>query len=317
MNDPSGSSDELAAPTFQVPEGFVIHGHRGARGLKPENTLPAFEAALDLEVDVLEFDLHLSKDDQLVVWHDPFIYDSKCRPASPDSALHVPTTRQDDPHEGAMVRGMATGLLSRYACDQNPSQELFPDQDSALIVLAGSVYGIVTLAELFTFVERYARSEKKSASQRANAAAVHFNIELKRHPEHPELIGDGFDGREPGLFERALVEMIQARGLGERVIVQSFVPESLWAVHTLDSSLRLSVLEKERRAPLVDYARRGALVWSPNAELVTAASMAEAREAGLEVHPWTVNAISEMKRLIDLGVDGIISDRPDLLVARR
>lgn len=78
-----------------------------------------------------------------------------------------------------------------------------------------------------------------------------------------------------------------------------------------------SVLEEERRAPLIDYARRGAHIWSPRAELVTKTSMAEAREAGLQVHPWTVNEPLEMQRLIDLGVDGIISVRPDLLVARR
>ena len=317
LSDPGTPTSGVPAPAFDVPERFRIHGHRGARGLKPENTLPSFEAALDLEVDVLELDLHLSKNDRLVVWHDPFVYDSKCRSASPDSALQLGATREDEPGEHAMVRRLATGLLARYACDQNPSPERFPDQDNTATALAVSSYRIVTLDELFTFVERYARSEKKSASQRANAASVHFNIELKRHPENPEYIGDGFDGVEPGLFERALVEMIQSRELGERVIVQSFVSDSLWAVHALDPNLRLSILEEERGAPLIDYARRGAHIWSPRAELVTKTSMAEAREAGLQVHPWTVNEPLEMQRLIDLGVDGIISDRPDLLVARR
>lgn len=291
-----------------------VQGHRGARGLKPENTLPSFEAALDLEVDTLELDLHLSKDDALIIWHDPYVYDSKCRANAPNSRLQLRPATEDEPHQRAMVRRLATGLLGRFQCDKNPSPERFPDQDNESTELAGSNYRIVTLEELFTFVERYAQSPKKSDSQRKNAASVRFNIETKRKPEHPEYIGDGFDGTEPATFEHKLVELIGEHGLLERVTVQSFVPESLWAAAQLEADLRLAVLEKSRQQPLADYADRGASVWSPRASLVDRATIDEARKAGLLVKPWTVNDPAEMRRLIELGVDGIITDRPDLLL---
>lgn len=98
----------------------------------------------------------------------------------------------------------------------------------------------------------------------------------------------------------------------ERTTVQSFDHRSIWAVHRLDPSLDLAALEAERGGRLGKLAERGATVWSPNHELVDAASLDEAHDAGLQVIPWTVNDRQRMRRLIELGVDGSITDRPDL-----
>lgn len=291
-----------------------VQGHRGARGLRPENTLPAFEVALDLEVDTLELDLHLDADDRIVIWHDAHIFAEKCTSAAVEV---VQPTPQAAPRDAARVRRLGAAALDRLRCAQNPDPEKFPAQSDAPTVLALDDFRIVSLAELFEFVARYAADPRKSERQRANAARVRFNVETKRKREAPQNIDDGFDGLHPGLFERQLVTTIQAYGLTERVTVQSFVPESLWAVASLAPELELSVLEKERLAPLRDYAASGARIWSPKAELVDAASLAEARAAGLQVKPWTVNEPAEMRRLVELGVDGLITDRPDVLVALR
>lgn len=302
------------APMHEQAGGFVptldVQGHRGARGLKPENTLPAFEAALDLEVDTLELDLHLDSDDRIIVWHDAHVFDAKCASLAPEL---VRPTSQAAPADGARIRRLGAAALDRLRCTRNPDPSRFPDQSDAPTLLAGDDYRIVSLAELFEFVARYALDPRKSPSQRANAARVRFNLETKRKREAPRNIDDGFDGLHAGLFERRLVTMVQMYGLTNRVTVQSLVPESLWAVASLEPALELSVLEDERLAPLTDYAARGATVWSPRAALVDEHSVAEARAAGLQVKPWTVNEPTEMVRLLELGVDGIITDRPDVL----
>ncbi|QDG52393.1 glycerophosphodiester phosphodiesterase [Persicimonas caeni] len=288
-----------------------IQGHRGARGLKPENTLPAFEAALDLQVDTLEFDLHLSKDDRLVVWHDPFVSAKKC--VVPDGVDDLPDPAALRAKDARLrVRNLTADQLARYRCTQNPDPKRFPAQDASPTALAGDDYGIVTLERVFAFVERYAQSPQKTDGQRDNARRVRFNIETKRKPRQPANIGDGFDGERPGTFERAFVEAVEARGLQDRVTLQSFDHRSLWAARTIAPWLELAALEKKRRGPLAALADKGAAVWSPRHTLVTAKSVAEAHAAGLRVKPWTVNDAERMQALVDLGVDGIITDRPDL-----
>lgn len=312
-----GTDTDAKATELGRPEDFDVQGHRGARGLKPENTLPSFEAALDLEVNTLEMDLHLSQNDQIVVWHDPYVYASKCAPArGGKTPLQLRATTEEEHSDRAMVRRMPSGHLSQYRCDKNPAPERFPDQDNEATALAGNDYRIVTLQKVFAFVDHYAQSPDKSESQRQNARNVRFNLETKRKLDHPEYIGDGFDGSAPATFEKTLVEVIREHDLIDRVTVQSFAPESLWAVAEIEPNLRLSVLEKSRQAPLSTYADRGASVWSPKASLVEAETIAEARGAGLQVKPWTVNEPAEMRRLIALGVDGIITDRPDVLFAQ-
>lgn len=307
---PGGVGDAPEAGTGGV--AYDLQGHRGARGLRPENTLPSVEAALDAGVSTLELDLHLSSDRRVVVWHDPKIEPSKCG-VDPAASLLVP-----DPDVVAtgsvelMVSRLTVAELGSYRCDRNPDPDGFPDQSVTNSGLAGDRYGIVELGEIFDFVDRYA--EEGSLSERANR--VEFNLELKRRPDHPEYIDDDFDGVAPGAFEMALLEEVDARDLRDRVVIQSFDHRSLWAVGSVASDVRLSVLT--RRGDPTDFERwvnQGASIWSPNWQDVDEAKLAAAHEAGLEVIPWTVNDPDLMRRLITLGVDGIITDRPDLAPA--
>ncbi len=293
-----------------------VQGHRGARGLKPESTLPSFESALDELVTTLELDLHFTADGRLVVWHDPFVDPAKCRlgegapPGAPDP--DDPATPADD----LRISALTFAELGAYRCDRNPDPQAFPAQDSLGTDLAGDRYEFIALEELFDFVDLYVESGAKDDEQRQHASRVRYNIETKRVPASPELIGDDFDGVTAGAFEQALLDLIDERGIVDRVTVQSFDHRSLWAIAATGSDVQLSALTPGRAAPdFADLAARGAQVWSPNFRAVDAESLAAAREAGLLVLPWTVNDPADMRRLAELGVDGLITDRPDL--ARR
>jgi glycerophosphoryl diester phosphodiesterase len=248
------------------------------------------------------------------VWHDATVEKEKCG-LVPDAPPAAPDP--DDvlaPDEDRLIAGFNRADLEWYRCDRNPSAADYPDQNADPTALAGDDYRIVTLGELFDFVDRYAASTDKTAAQRTTAAGVAFNIETKRKPDSPETIGDGFNGESAGPFELAILAEVVDRGLAERVVIQSFDHRSLWAVHAGDDAIRLAALSVRETVDHADLAKRGASIWSPNQDAVNRDSVDQAHAAGLEVMPWTVNDPTDMTDLIALGVDGLITDRPDLLL---
>lgn len=280
-----------------------VEGHRGARGVRPENTLPSFEAALDAGVSTLELDLHLSQDGQLVIWHDPEVTSDKCRtddPVVPDLATPP------------LVRSLTAAELARYTCDLNPDSSRFPDQAADPGDVAGGDYSIVTLQQLFEFVDRYASDERKAEDQRRNASTVQFNVETKRRSDRPETIGDGFDGTNPGEFEQVLAMVVADWGYEDRVIVQSFDHRSLWAFRTIAPDVRLAALTYDGEPDFGELADMGAAVWSPQFTTLSSALVVDAHAVGLDVVPWTVNDESDACSVLGMGVDGLITDRPDL-----
>ncbi|MCP4423491.1 MAG: hypothetical protein GY803_03265, partial [Chloroflexi bacterium] len=252
-----------------LPAGFDAQGHRGARGLKPENSLPAFETALDLGVTTLELDLHYTSDGVVVIWHDDEIEKDKCGLA--DSVdIDVP-----DPDglvkwgEGLFISQLTHEQVQAFRCDRNPDSGKYPDQNNGPTLLAGDDYGLASLEELFAFVDEYAQSEQKSAAQRDNAAQVMFNIETKRKPDKPKGIDDGFDGQNPGPFELEILRLVEQFGLEDRVIIQSFDHRSLWAVRSVNDTIRLAALTSGGNTDLVGFAEKGASIWSPKASTLT------------------------------------------------
>jgi glycerophosphoryl diester phosphodiesterase len=294
---------------------FDIQGHRGARGLKPENTLPAFETALDLGVTTLELDLHFTKDRVVVIWHDDMVTADKCYLPSDTPVPLPPDPEQRSTSESSlMISQLSLEQLQKYHCDRNPDSEKFPEQDNLPTPLAGDDYRLISLAELFTFVESYITSQDKSPTQRENAARVQFNIETKRKEDNPPAIDDGFDGTNPGLFESAMADLIDEFGLVDRVIVQSFDHRSIAVMHLINPNIRLAALTSRVTPDFAAYVELGASIWSPRYQDINPNRLIGAQDAGLKVIPWTVNEPDVMRQMISLGVDGIITDRPDLLL---
>ena len=260
----------------------------------------------------LELDLHFSADGEVVIWHDARIDPSKCRLAddAPDGIPDPDDASTTD--EQLAIRSLTVAELAWYRCDRNPDTERFPDQDPAPTALAGDDYRIVPLGDLFDLVDRYAASDAKTEDQRAGAEAVQFNIETKRDQRDPEAIGDGFDGESVGPFEQRLLAVVAEYGLRDRVIIQSFDIRSLAAIDAVDPDIRLSVLTFSGGFAVPAFAADRTVVWSPKSSTVDADSVEAAHAGGHTVVPWTVDDLDEAARLIEIGVDGLITDRPDL-----
>ncbi len=289
---------------------FDLQGHRGARGLAPENTLPAFAAALSIGVSTLELDVGLTKDGVVVITHD--------RGLNPDLARDAQGSWIGLP--GPLIRDVTFAQLQRYDVGRlRPGSEYakrYPDQkpvDGARIP---------RLADLFELVKK------------AGNTAVRFNIETKLSPEEPAQTAD------PETFAKALLEVVRASGMESRAAIQSFDWRTLQAVQRLAPVVPTVYLTSQQKwgdnvragdpagspwvagfqhkdhgsVPRMVKAAGGA-VWSPFHGDLDAAKLAEARALGLKVVPWTVNDQPTMHRLIIMGVDGIITDRPDLLRA--
>jgi glycerophosphoryl diester phosphodiesterase len=290
---------------------FDSQGHRGARGLAPENTLEGFAVALAIGVTTLELDLAMTRDDVLVVSHD--------RRLNPDHTRGPDGKFLDA--EGPPIRSLTLAELQRYDVGRlKPGTDYarsFPEQrpvDGARIP---------ALAELFDLVKR------------AGADHVRFNIETKITPT------SGNETSDPETFAAAFAKAVSDAGLVSRVSMQSFDWRTLMALKRIAPEIERVCLTAEalnfdtirRGEPgaspwtagldIDDFggsvprlvAAAGCQVWSPLYRNAKADDVATAKALGLKVIPWTVNERAHMERLIALGVDGIITDYPDRLRA--
>jgi glycerophosphoryl diester phosphodiesterase len=292
-----------------------IQGHRGARGLRPESTLPSFETALDLGVTTLEMDVHLSANGVPVVWHDPYVSRKKCRLEPGTTGPDPDKLPANDPQ--LLLANLTLRQLNNYLCDRNPDPGRFPEQTTTPTAMAGTNYRMATLGDVLDLTQHYGRDASKTQAQRAAAQRVRFNVETKRVPDHPEYIGDGFDGTTAGKLEVEVLRVLRKYAVLERTTIQSFDHRSLRAVHALDPEVAvvpLTVGLPPLEAYLI-WKGAGAVAWSPNYKVLTPEHIEAAHAAGLQVIPWTVNDPDDIKTVLALGVDGIISDRPDLLVS--
>lgn len=284
---------------------FDLQGHRGARGLAPENTLPAFETALRIGVSTLELDLAVTKDGILVVSHDVRLNPDHTR--APDgSFLQEP---------GPAIRSLTFDELQRYDVGRiRPDTAYaarFRDQRGMDNVR------IPALTEVFDLVKR------------KGADHIRFNIETKITPD------SGNDTPDPESFAALFARAVRDAGLASRVSVQSFDWRTLKAMQKIAPEIERVCLTIE--APMENNIQRGkasrwtaglkiddfqgsvprlvqaagCAVWSPYYRNVTAAQVKEAQSLGLKVIPWTVNEMEDLKLVIETGVDGLITDYPD------
>jgi len=251
-----------------------VHGHRGARAARPENTIPAFEYAIAAGVDVLELDLSVTRDNVVVVSHDPYLEPPIC----------------SGPKDKVAIRESTLAEVRQWDCGakQNPG---FAKQQT----VPGT--RMPTLDEVFAL---------------ASKGKFEFNIETKISVQRPEL------APPPDEFARLVLEQIRKHRLESRVILQSFDFRTLHAMKKLAPDIRLAALYSGPAEGFVEIAREaGAGIVSPVFPLVTPEQVKAAHAAGLQVIPWTANTSADWKRLIEAGVDAIITDDPAALIAYR
>ncbi|MGA0196761.1 MAG: glycerophosphodiester phosphodiesterase family protein [Schleiferiaceae bacterium] len=263
-----------------------LQGHRGARGLYPENTLVGFTAALGIpEVRTLELDLCVTQDDQLIISHEPWFNDSICEVT-------------DTTHEGFAysLYKMTYDSITQFDCGAKGHLD-FPNQQPTPAHKP-------LLRELFSTI------------QSEGLRWPHFNIEIKSHPN-----GDNMYHPRPHKFAALVAsELIAAHeeypeaDLLNHITVQSFDPRVLREMRKTALPVKLALLSEEERTPAEQMDELGFPVdiYSPNYAQITPELIAWCHFRRIAVIPWTVNDLEQMQALVDMGVDGIISDYPNL-----
>jgi glycerophosphoryl diester phosphodiesterase len=268
---------------------FSTEGHRGARGLMPENTIPAMRKAIDLGVTTLEMDAHITRDKEVVLAHDDHI-----------NALFTLSP------EGQEISKSEAEKLALYQMDYAEVRRFdvgskfhpgFPQQQKL------KTY-IPRLAEVIDSVQTYLKAKNKPQ--------VFYNIETKSKPS-----GDNRLHPDPENFVNLLMAVIQEKKITPWVIIQSFDLRTLQVLHQKYPQVRTSFLVQNNKSVADNLQELGftPVVYSPNLKLVTANLVKECHDRGIKVVPWTANTAEEIANLKALGVDGIISDYPNLLVA--
>lgn len=290
-------------------QGLDLQGHRGARGLSPENTLPAFAKALSIGVTTLELDLAITKDLHVVVTHNPRFEPIIARGTNGD------WLQQSSPS----IYSMTLEAVKTYDVGRlNPASKYatyYPHQQA----VDGT--SVPTLGEVFELVN-------KSGNK-----AVKFNIEIKSNPEKPELT------LSPKGFVQAVLEVIRSYKMENRVVLQSFDWRALQMAQDLNPDIATSYLtvnqswlnnlqtdvsgpspwlggfDVDNFSGSVAHAIKaaGGSIWSSYHREISVDEIKLAHELGLTVNVWTVNEPSRMHELIDMGIDGIITDYPDRL----
>jgi glycerophosphoryl diester phosphodiesterase len=283
-----------------------LQGHRGARGLLPENTLPSFQRALELGVTTLELDIAITSEGVLVISHDPVLNPDITR----DAAGRFLEKR------GPMIHSMTWAQLQAYDVGRiKPGTEYarqFPDQQP----VDGT--RIPRLSDLFDLVKR------------SGDTSVRFAIETKITPDNPQ------ETPAPEPFALAVVEEIRKAGMATRSQILSFDWRTLQVVQKIAPEIETVYLSIQRRMDNIGADRpegsrwtagfqfrdhrsvpgmikaAGGKLWSCFHGDLDAQKVREAHALGIKVLAWTVNDPAVIARVLDYGVDGLITDRPDL-----
>jgi len=287
--------------------GFDLQAHRGGRGLMPENTLAAFARALQIGVTTLEMDAAMTRDGIVVISHDPRLNPAFTR--GPDGHWLAGTT--------PAIRDLGIRELQQYDVGRLKPYSRYGQRFRQQTAVPGT--RIPRLSEVFELVNNSGNTQ------------VRFNIETKINPHNPEQTWPG-----KALVEAVLKE-VQKAGMEKRVSLQSFDWHTLQYAQQLAPEIPTSYLSAEQKwlnnierdsvgaspwttgLDFIDFttslpnmiARAGGTIWSPYHKEVDTSLITEAHRLGLNVIVWTVNKKSRAARLMDMGVDGIITDYPD------
>ena len=263
-----------------------VQAHRGGAGLMPENTIEAMKHALDMGVNTLELDLQLSKDGLVVVSHDPYFHHRYA--IRPDGSY----VEKDDPKE--YIYTMPYSEVAKYDVGSRES-EVWPGK--------ACIKTVKPLAnDLIDFVENYTKENGLSP--------VRYNIEIKSK----DAAGEGQNWPTYDRFVTECCKFLHSKQLDDRLVVQSFDVRALNYMHEKYPEFILSYLV-DANAPDFDtymgYLKFTPQWLSPHHTITDEALVQKCREKGIKLVPWTVDKPEDIKRILDLGVEAIISNYPD------
>ncbi|MEM0997195.1 MAG: glycerophosphodiester phosphodiesterase family protein [Bacteroidota bacterium] len=268
-----------------------IQGHRGCRGLMPENSIPGFLKALEMGVNTLEMDVVISADREVIVSHEAWMSHAFCL----DSLGREIAASEERNYN---LFHMTYAEIERFDCGSKV-YALFPKQAKMRVAKP-------RLQAVFQAAEQQARAAE-------SPHLPQYNIELKRQPG-----GEGVYQPELPEFVKLVLRVLDAEGVAERTTLQAFDIATLREVQRQSPEITLALLVGEDESypeKLVELGFNPAIL-SPASTLVDIEMMGFARSRQMQVIPWTVNEPKEMDRLIALGVSGIITDYPDQLIKK-
>lgn len=267
---------------------FTIHGHRGCRGLLPENTIPAFHKAIDLSCHFLEMDVVITKDKEVLVSHEPWLNHEICD--APDgSPLTVGNEMDYNLYE------MTYAEIKKIDCGSKVHPR-FPNQQPMRTYKP-------SLREMIDSMEAYTKAK--------GLLPIGYNIEVKRVPKDDHIFHP--DGEE---FSTLIIDILKEKNVIDRSIFQSFDIECMQIAHKICPDLTLSFLVDNDKSVEANFEELGFLtpIHGPNFTQIDENLMAYCNANGIQVIPWTVNKEEDIKRMIEVGVSGLISDYPDRVV---
>ncbi len=280
--DGAGLKTKLAAIDLQ--------GHRGARGLMPENSIPAFLHALDLGVTTLEMDVAINADGHVVVSHEPWISAKIC---SHRDGREI----TEEEEKTLRIYAMSDVEVAGYDCGSRGHPD-YPNQQAMPVSKP-------LLSDVFTAISARA----KTTGRNARFGLVLYNIEIKSLPEgdrifHPEVME----------FAKTLYRIVKEHGLVEQTTIQSFDTRALEAMHEIDPQISISLLVENQDGLQQNLSRLSFVpqVYSPDYQLLDQDQIDAAHALDILVIPWTINDEKTMRELVGMDIDGIITDYPDL-----
>ena len=278
-------------PPPKLQQKIDLQGHRGARGLAPENTLPGFEEALRHKMHTIELDTVLTKDNQLIIHHDTHTNPDICQTKSGQSISSQP------------IRQVTTAVLKTFDCGSLPNSR-FPQQKRV------PQTELMTLGEFFTWGKQ----------QLLQHPRLQFNIEVKfpaaPNPQDVDVAVDVFltTVRQASLQKQIIVQSFYLPFLDKIALKNPDIRRSaLYMPTTAQAAQLMAGLTANRDDIIQDAHQRKVHIISPYHYYVNADFIAKAHQHKLLVIPWTVNEKDRMQELLQVGVDGVISDYPDRL----
>jgi len=277
---------KVATDTFPYPD---LQGHRGCRGWMPENTIAGMQKAIELGVTTLEMDVVITADGEVLLSHEPF-FSHEISTAPDGRPVNPSEERQHN------IYRMTYADTKAWDVGLRPHPR-FPRQKR---IAANKPL----LTELIDSIEANQRNK------------VRYNIETKCLPHT-----DGLYHPTPGVFAEKVARLVLDKGIAGRTTIQSFDVRTLQYLHRHYPKIPLALLieEDDRRSVEIQIKRLGFVpfAFSPHHGLVNEETVRTCRQQSMKLIPWTVNEQADMQRLLDMGVDGLISDYPDRFVGLR